>query len=53
MKRKFMVTVTRCGGVVITAESEEDAMRIANEELKVDDISWDDDWSPTDANPMD
>ena len=53
MKRKYMVTVTRCGGAIVMAESEEEAMRIVDEGMKTDDISWDDDWLPTDASPMD
>ena len=34
---------------VVQAASPEEARRIADEELKYDDVSWDDDWHPTDV----
>lgn len=47
--RTFGVFFARCGYAQVKAKSAQDAMRIADLELKHDDISWDDDWHPTDA----
>ena len=47
-KTKYCVTVVRTGCVFIEAASPEEAMDIADHQ-RTGDISWSDDWSPTDA----
>lgn len=47
--RTFGVFFTRCGYAQVKAKNAQEAMRIADLELKHDDISWDDEWHPTDA----
>ena len=47
--RTFGVFFTRCGYSEVKAMNAQDAMRIADQELKLNDVSWDDDWHPTDA----
>lgn len=49
---KYCVTVTRTGCVFVEAESEEEAMNIADH-LTTETISWSDDWSPTDCEEDD
>ena len=45
--RPYEVFFSRNGYAVVQAASSEEARRIADEELKYDDVSWDDDWHPT------
>lgn len=45
---KYCVTVVRTGCLFIKADSEEDALSIANRQL-TDTVCWSDDWSATDA----
>ena len=47
--RTFGVFFTRNGYAEVQATSADEARRIADEELKYDDVSWDDDWLPTDV----
>ena len=47
--RTFGVFLSRCGYAEVKARNVQDAMRIADYELKLDDVSWDDNWHPTDA----
>ena len=47
--RTFGVFFTRCGYAEVKAMNVQNAMRIADQELTVDGVSWDDDWHPTDA----
>ena len=51
--RSFGVFFTRCGYAEIKVASVQEAMRMADQDLRLDDISWDDDWHPTDAQPED
>ena len=51
--RTFEVFFSRNGYAQVEAASAEEAMRIADKTLKYGDISWDDDWHPTDAQPED
>ena len=45
--KKFDVFFTRNGYAQIEAETKEEAERIADQ-LKYDDVSWDDDWNAVD-----
>lgn len=45
--KKFDVCFTRNGYAQIEAETEEEAERIA-QQLKYDDVFWDDDWNSVD-----
>lgn len=47
--RPYEVFFSRNGYAVVQAVSAEEARRIADTELKYDDVSWDDDWHPTDV----
>lgn len=47
--RTFEVFFSRNGYAEVQAASAEEARRIADEEMKYDDVSWDDDWHPTDV----
>ena len=47
--RTFEVFFSRNGYAEVQAASAEEACRIADEEMKYDDVSWDDDWHPTDV----
>lgn len=47
--RPYEVFFSRNGYAVVHAPSAQEAIRIADEELKYDDVSWDDDWHPTDV----
>lgn len=47
--RPYEIFFSRNGYAVVQAASAEEARRIADEELKYDDVSWDDDWHPTDV----
>ena len=47
--RTFGILFTRCGYAEVKAMNVQDAMRITEQELTVDGVSWDDDWHPTDA----
>ncbi len=49
--RPFGVFFSRNGYAKIMATSADEAMKLADEQCKVDDVSWDDDWHPTDAAP--
>lgn len=51
-KTKYCVTVVRTGCVFVEAETPEEAMDIADHQ-KTGDISWSEDWSPTDAEVND
>ena len=46
---KFDVFFARLGYATIEADSEDEARRIGNDNLKYDDVSWDDDWNVTDV----
>ena len=46
--KKYCVVITRTGEVFIEAETQEEAMNIADS-LYGDDISWSDDWEATDC----
>lgn len=48
-KQTYGVFFTRHGYAEIEAESAEDAMKLADETISTDKVSWDDDWSCTDA----
>lgn len=45
---KYCVTVTRTGCVFIEADSESEAMYIADH-LCTNSVNWSDDWEPTDC----
>lgn len=45
---KYGVTISRTGYVFVEAETESDAIDIANH-LKTDSVSWSDDWGATDC----
>lgn len=45
---KYCVTIVRTGCVFIEAESEAEAMDIANHQT-TDTVNWSDDWEATDA----
>ena len=47
--RTFEVFFSRNGYAEVQAASVEEARRIADEVMKYDDVSWDDDWHPTDV----
>ena len=51
--RTYEVFFSRNGYARVEATSAEEAMQIADKTLKYGDISWDDDWRPTDAQPED
>lgn len=51
--RTFEVFFSRNGYARVEATSAKEAMRIADKTLKYGDISWDDDWHPTDVQPED
>lgn len=48
MKKKYCVTIVRYGTVYIEAESEQEAIDIADHQT-TDTVCWSDDWEPTDA----
>ena len=52
MARAYNVTIVRYGFIPVYAESEAEAMDIANHQL-TDTVNWSDDWMPTDADPDD
>lgn len=45
---KYCVTIVRTGCVFVEAESEEDAMYLADH-VTTDTVSWSEDWEATDA----
>ena len=47
-KHYYAVTVVRTGVVFVMADSEEEAMDIANHQC-TDTVNWSDDWEPSDA----
>ncbi|MDD6484004.1 MAG: hypothetical protein PUF72_05455 [Clostridiales bacterium] len=49
---KFLVTITRTGYLFVEAETEAEAMDIANHQL-TDKVYWDDDWNATDCQADD
>ncbi len=51
-KRKYGVFFTRHGYAEIEAESPDEAMKLADETITADEVSWDDDWPCTDAQPV-
>lgn len=51
MAKKFDVFFSRNGHVQIEADSQEEAQRLA-EQIKYDDVSWDDDWNVTDMTEV-
>ena len=53
MEKKYIVTFARVGSTTVFAESAEEAMRIANEDVKLDEVYWADDWPATDAIEVD
>lgn len=52
MKQTYGVFFTRHGYAEIEAESAEEAMKLADETITSDEVSWDDDWPCTDAQPV-
>jgi hypothetical protein len=46
---KFVVTVVRYGGVTVEANSREEAIKEVEDNALLSDVSWDDDWTVTDA----
>ena len=48
MKNKYLVTIVRTGCMFIEAESESEAMDIANHQA-TNKVSWSDDWEATDC----
>lgn len=48
MKKKFTVFFTKNGYAEIEAESREEAEQIADQMIKLDDVSLDDDWNVVD-----
>ena len=52
-QRVYGVVFVRTGYAEVMASSEEEARQIADDELKYEDVSWDDDWHSTDALPVD
>lgn len=51
-KNKYCVTVIRYGYVFVEAESESEAMDIADHQT-TETINWSDDWSPSSASEND
>ena len=49
---KYCVTVVRTGCLFVEAESEAEAMDIADHQT-TDTVNWSDDWSPTDCEEDD
>lgn len=49
--RTFDVFFTRSGYAQVEAINAQEAKRIADATLTLDDVSWDDDWPATDAQP--
>ena len=49
---KYCVTIVRTGCLFVEANSEEDAMDIADHQT-TDEVNWSDDWTPTDAEEND
>lgn len=47
-KKKYGVVIVRFGYVEVEAESGMEAMRIANNNIRTDDVSWSDEWEATD-----
>ena len=45
---KYCVTIVRTGCMFVEAETEADAMDIANHQ-NTDDVTWSDDWEATDC----
>ena len=45
----YGVFFSRGGYAEIKAVSADEAMRIADETMKVEEVSWDEDWHPTDV----
>lgn len=52
-QRVYGVVFVRTGYAEVIAASEEEARQIADDELKYEDVSWDDDWHSTDVSPVD
>ena len=52
-QRVYGVVFVRTGYAEVIAASEEEARQIGDDELKHEDVSWDDDWHSTDASPVD
>ena len=48
MKKKYCVTIERTGCLFVEAETESEAMDIANHQL-TSTVNWSDDWEATDA----
>ena len=48
-KQMYGVFFVRHGYAEIKAESAEEAMKLADETITADEVSWDDDWPCTDA----
>lgn len=51
-KKMYGVFFTHHGYAEIEAESAEEAMKLADETIPFDEVTWDDDWSCTDAQPV-
>ncbi len=49
VERTYGVFVSRNGYCQVKATSAAEAQRIVDEEFKTDDVSWDEDWHPTDV----
>ena len=52
-QRVYSVVFVRTSYAEVMASTEEEAQQIADDELKYEDVSWDDDWHSTDASPVD
>lgn len=50
--KRYEVVFTRCGVAFVYAHDESEAMRIADETVKADDVSWDDDWPCTEVQEV-
>ena len=46
---KYFVTVVRYGGVEVEAKDEDEAVRIVDQTVPTDKVSWDDSWDVVSA----
>ena len=53
MSKVYDVTIARYGFVRVVADSDTEAMQIVREEYSSDEITWSNDWEPTDATETD
>ena len=52
MEKWYSVTFMRIGSAMVMASSPEEAMRIADEAVKADEVTWLDDWPAVDAREV-